>query len=356
MTTQPDLETRVRTGLRAAFEAIPPAPRRPIVVAAQRQLEEPAGSRRRTGAAVLAAAAAAVVAVAGVAAVTVTGDDDSPGHVESSPTHPSTSNATEGPATAGDHEGPGEDPVAGSAVVNGDTLVTYGPDGEPGETVPLAPLTGVQSVVPDRHGGWIACGDASASTVYRFRLGQAPEPIDIDPVCASDSLGVTLVDGREVLYYISGPTLTVRQYDLAAGADGPLPMDVGLPLPGQVAVGGGRMAVLDDAGLRVWDLATGEPVAVPDADLGGSSALALSPDGTTLAALIGDLSASDVVVFDLATGDELFRRPVAPPIEGDQLSYDGTSVAVGSFYEGPVRIYDLASGAERTIDAHGVLP
>ena len=260
----------------------------------------------------------------------------------------------------------------------------------------------MQSVVPDRHGGWIACGDrtdsvpvldgdqpvpvetwqdaeaqldeleeelgeleatAAQPTVYRFRPGREPEPIGIAPICASDALGVTLVDGREMLFYVSPAGLTVEEFDLTSGTSSPLAVDVGTPLPGHAAVGGGRIAVLDDTGLRVWDLATGEPVAAA-ADLPmtanlnearGTSELALSPDGTTLAALVGDLSSSEVAVVDLATGAELFRTAVPQSVEGDQLSYDGTSVAVGNYYEenGPVRIFDVATGAERTIGADG---
>jgi hypothetical protein len=42
-------------------------------------------------------------------------------------------------------------------------------------------------------------------------------------------------------------------------------------------------------------------------------------------------------------------------VEGSQLTFDGTSVAVGSFYEGQATVFDVATGSERTIDAHGVI-
>lgn len=64
------------------------------------------------------------------------------------------------------------------------------------------------------------------------------------------------------------------------------------------------------------------------------------------------------MVVDLASGRELFCRtaPVSP--EGAEVSFDGTTVAIGNFYDGygPVRIYDLGDGAERTVEAHGLLP
>jgi hypothetical protein len=134
-----------------------------------------------------------------------------------------------------------------------------------------------------------------------------------------------------------------------------------------VAVGGGRLAVLGDAGIALWDLATGEPVAVGPVDLpvrpaGATSGpftadLEMAPDGASLAALVGEVSApADLVVFDLASGDELLRRADAATVEGSQLAFDGTSVAVTNSYDGRTTVIDVATGAERTVQAHGVLP
>ena len=127
--------------------------------------------------------------------------------------------------------------------------------------------------------------------------------------------------------------------------------------------------MLSDAGLEVRDLATGEPVAIGPVDLpvrapGAiegllTSDLVLSPDGTRLTALVGDISASsEVVVVDLGSGTELFRHEVPVSLEGAEVAFDGTTVAVGNYYDsyGPVRIYDIAAGTERTVDAHGLLP
>ena len=45
-------------------------------------------------------------------------------------------------------------------------------------------------------------------------------------------------------------------------------------------------------------------------------------------------------------------------VDDTAAALDGSTVAVGNFYDsyGPVRVFDLATGAERTVDAHGVLP
>jgi hypothetical protein len=71
------------------------------------------------------------------------------------------------------------------------------------------------------------------------------------------------------------------------------------------------------ARLTVRDLASGEPVPVapielpvraPEAREGAlTSDIALSPDGATLAALMGDPASLEIVAFDLATGAELLR-------------------------------------------------
>jgi hypothetical protein len=61
------------------------------------------------------------------------------------------------------------------------------------------------------------------------------------------------------------------------------------------------------------------------------------------------------VVVDLASGAELFRVTV-PNLEGASLAYDGTTLAVASFYANPVHVFDIATEAERTLDAHGSLP
>jgi hypothetical protein len=432
MTPDHDLESRLRTGLRAAGEALPPAGPDEPAWRADRS-GDPSSHRRRRRTWLAGAAAVAVVAsAAGVGVVALGGDDGSDEadlEVSQSPTTgPSTS------ATTTPDAGPGTDPVPGSAVVVGTDLVSLGPDGQPTGTLPLAPLTDVQSVVSDRHGGWIACGtptpppDPSPPTApaapapgeptstivppdvavasgdpdvfdpearveeeqaaadatppaqdsgatptsnpnaFRFRPGQAPEPLSVDVMCNADSLGVTEVGGADVLVFLS-PAFSLAQLDLATDTVTPLSIPLGSSI-GDAAVSGGRLALFDQAGLSVWDLATGEqlavgpvdlPVRAPDATSGPvTSDVALSPDGTSVAALVGEVAeiTSDVVVVDVATGAELFRRSVPVSIEGGQLVYDGTTLAAGNFYDsrGPVHIWDLATGAERTVDTHGLLP
>jgi hypothetical protein len=438
MTAHADLETRLRAGLRAAGDALPHAE-----LSDPSRAADPTGPDHRTAgiallrrrrSAGLAAAVAAMVAVAGMAAIVATraADERDGADVATEPTLGSSTTDTTTPTTLGstgvlgDDPGPGVDPVAGSAVITDDQLVTYGPDGRPRATVPLAPLTGARAAAQDLHGGWVVCGtpprdtpstplrggtsptltvpDPDGSTLveradeleaeiqerldevadeaatqpgtapapaqpntYRFRADHEPVPLGVNVHCLADSLSVTEVDGHPVLFYVSPATFSGRQLDLVTGADTALQIDVGDAGLSDVAVGGGRLAVLGDAGLGLWDLATGEPIAVGPVDLpsrpaGATSGpftddLELSPDGAALAALVSDGSATaDLVVIDLASGAELFRRPDAAPVEGSQLTLDGTSVAVGNFYDGQATVFEVATGAERTIDAHGIIP
>jgi hypothetical protein len=434
MTTDHDLESRLRAGLHAAADALPPAP--------------PTGSRTgppsRRRLPLLIAAGVTVLALGGAGVVALGGGGNGDPDVMVSP--PATDPPADGTATddpsAGEPDGgmlpagPGTDHPAGTAVAStGDepVLTVYDGDGQPSSTVALAPLTGIQSVVSDRQGGWIACGlnddvaaipdlpdpadgdDAPTTTIpvgpdgasgpdgaadpladraaaereaigdpddaaaddpsappppnaFHFRPGHDPQPLDVNVLCTADALGVTDLGGGQVLVYQSS-TEQLSILDLTTGEDGAVPVDAsGFAISGW-SVGGGRLALMGDTGLTLWDLATGEQLPAGPADLPTrpevattdvfTADIALSPDGTTLAAMIGEIDeTSDVVVVDVDSGEELFRRTVPVSLEGAELSFDGTSVAVGNFYDsyGPVRIFALDGSSERTIDAHGLVP
>jgi hypothetical protein len=429
MSADNELESRLRAGLRAAGEALPPAGPGSSPGAGGAP-DHPSRQRRgrRTWLAA-AAAAAVVVAATGVGVAALGGEGEEEPDLQVAQT-PSTSDTTV-------PDGPPVDPVPGTAVAVGTELVSFGADGQAGERLSLAPLTGVQSLVSDRHGGWIACGmpesqvdpippaagedgDGAATTTslpdiaatttvpgdagptsrdaelsaavenlgtdaaevggangqptqfspntYRFRPGQEPEPLDVPVWCVADSLGVTEVGGHDVLVYLAAD-FTIHQRDLETGADTPLPIPTPSG-PGMAAVGGGQMATFGESGLVLWDLATGTQVATVPADLpfrapGATSGLitsdlALSPDAGRLAVLVGDpmTASAEVVVVDVASGAEVFRRAAPVALEGVEIAFDGSTVAVGNFYDsyGPVRVFDVASGAERTVDAHGLLP
>jgi hypothetical protein len=142
-----------------------------------------------------------------------------------------------------------------------------------------------------------------------------------------------------------------REYDVP-------PLD-GLPTDWSVTTGK-ALTHIDGVGLQLFDLATNEQVPTAAIDPGGIGGLALAHDGETAAVLTRDdgvLDSVEAIVYDLASGDELFRRSFAMSPEGDQLSYDGTTLAVGNFYDryGPVTVIDVATGVEHTIGGHGVV-
>lgn len=432
MTADHDLESRLRRGLRAAADALPAAP--------------PTGSRTgppsRRRLPLLVAAGVTVLALGGAGVVALGGGGNGEPDVMVSPpaTDPPADDTGSDDTGSGDSAfgGPGTDHPAGTAVAStGDepVLTVYDADGQPSSTVPLGPITGVQTVMSDRQGGWIACGIAddvaemsdanvtpegegapTAATIppdpvadpdqdaagdatddraaeersaaedpgdaagdvppstpqppntYHFRPGQEPQPLDVSVFCTSDALEVTDLDGGQVLVYQSSYE-ALRALDLATGEDEAVPVDSSGMVVSGWSVGGGRLAVMTDEGLSLWDLATGEQLALVAVDLPTrptdatsgvfTADIALSPDGTTLAALVGEIEeTSDIVVVDLDSGEELLRRTVPVSLEGAEVSFDGASVAVGNFYDsyGPVRIFDLADGAERTVDAHGLVP
>lgn len=390
MSPQIELENRLRRGLHAAAEAVPPAPVEPPapgVVVLRRGA--PPVRRWALGLVATAAAGAAVVGAVAVAGPSGGGDD-----VRLEPTQ-----ETPAPPDAGE---PilANGMVPGQAVIVGTELRTYGPDGSQTGTMSLAPLEDVQAASSDLAGGWVACGiitttpersssppDYSTTTVPVTSDGAVPDgsppgafadplvwfPADGEPVVVESAAPLCMADAVRVVDSPEGPTavylgdfeFTLHAVVLATGED----RIVNLPVDStgfyRWSASTGRVVVnSDETGPQLFDLTTGEVLPTVPIDIGGASDVVLSPNGVSLAALTGDPAEgpSNLVVYDLATGAELFRERVDMPLEGAQLSYDGTTVAVGNFYDGyddvvypPVAVIDLASGARHTIDVHGLV-
>jgi WD40 repeat protein len=110
---------------------------------------------------------------------------------------------------------------------------------------------------------------------------------------------------------------------------------------------GSKMAFYDNSGaIRLWDVATGQPIAQPLATsvAAGPQAVAFSPDGTTLAVVGG---AGAVRLVDVATGAQIGRpfTVAGGLVNSVAFSPDGTVVAVVSD-DGTVRLMSVATGSQ----------
>ena len=165
------------------------------------------------------------------------------------------------------------------------------------------------------------------------------------------SVAAAELDGRPVV--ISGSNdQKVRVWDLATGDP------VGRPFAGHAgtvnsvaaAELGGRPVVIsgsNDQTVRVWDLATGDPVGRPFAGHAGwvRSVAAAELDGRPV--VISGSNDQKVRVWDLATGD-----PVGAPFAGHAgrvnsvaaAELDGRPVVISGSADQTVRVWDLATG------------
>lgn len=397
MNAATELEDRIRRGLHAAAEALPPPPQaRPSATP-----QNGAHTRMRWITATV-AGAAAVAAV--VAAVVVAGRDGERGSdVElESPSSPRTPDEPDEPDEPDAPEVPeiqsaANGMVPGQAVIVGNMLNTYDPAGALVRTVPLAPLENVQSASSDLTGGWVACGMVSAASTESRPPGESPtstgaaddtvpggfsdpliwfpqgrEPVELGSgaMCMADSVRVVdSPEGPTAFYLAWGSDGSIgnnwRAVVLATGQDRELDLPVDPEGFYRWSTSPGRIIVhSDESGFQLFDISTGESLPVAPIELSGPSDVALAPDATSVAVIVGEVDgASDLVVYDLATGAERYRETFPDlATEGAQLSYDGTTVAVGNYYEGyddvvypPVTIINLATGARHTVDAHGLV-
>jgi len=205
-------------------------------------------------------------------------------------------------------------------------------------------------------------------------------PAEGDPVVlATPTTPYCMGDAVQVVDAPEGPTLiyptpglaeapAMHALVLTTGQDRVLNLPIDLPANTTAtsawSATSGRIADIgDDGELRLFDLATGESLPVAAIDLSWAGDIAVAPDANSVAALIVPRRPSapvDVVVYDLATGDERFRAPLDGSLEMGQLSYDGATLAIGDF-DDPDRdsreilVIDVATGDSHTIDAHGVV-
>jgi hypothetical protein len=350
MSTPTDLGTRIRTGLRAAADALPDDRTVPTYVST-----EPVG--RRPAARWVSAAAAATLLVAGlgIAGLSARRADDGGASV-----NVPGGGVVAGAPTTRAVPAAVPPPPAGQAVVSGNEVHTFDAAGRPIGTMSLAPLDGVQSVASDRRGGWVACADFAAHAVRWLPAGREPVTVPAEAgVCVAGALHVVETEAGPTLVYPDLPG-NLHAVVLATGARHEFPVPPETTVKHSWTAVTGRLLTHGDEGWRLYDLATGR--SLPVARFGtytGRIDLSLSPEATSVAVLSGDgVGPSRVEVFDLASGASRFSEDVTQSLEGGQVAYDGTRVAWGNWYadRGPVTVVDVATGARHTVDARGILP
>ena len=373
MTPTADLEARLRTGLRAAADDLPPADlaRTPARLPAPHGRSGPVASRRVAVAAAIVGAMA--LAAATVAVVAVVHDDGPADDIRIGP-------VDEPPVTGY--------PAPGAAVVDGSEILTFDEHGERTGQISIAPLEQALEILPDLHGGWIVCGsqgfdvpvdlndlpagppEERGPSTFRFRAGAEPELIaDFD--CGLVDMAVTPIAGRDIaigVIYKPAPNDPLAEVghmemvDLATGEVLPNTLFKYPDLFSKWSAVNGRLAEWKDGALTLWDLATGAQLPAASPTLAGGQHVVeidLSPDGTRVATVTGEYDAgtSELVVADVATGADVLRLPLDLDINEVQLTLGDTTVAVGGFDEPPITVYDLATGEpSRRIDVHGLFP
>jgi hypothetical protein len=381
--TPTPLEDRIRRGLRGAADAVPDRSTVPSMPTRPVDRRRPV-VRPWPLAAALAAVAAVTVAVA---AVVTTGDDDPAADDVRSASASETTTATAAPPPTSTTVVPrptnGQSP--GRVVVDpvASVLRTFDENGVETGQRSLAPLESLQSVVSDLDGGYVACGLVPGEPLSPEELAEMPgatpgrqdqimwfpaegEPQVVDrdrlPVtCMADSLQVVDSPQGAMVVLSPGfpPDTTWRGYVIATGEIVPLAASTG-PLPGHWAAATGTVITyVEGTGLTRHDLYTG--AAIPSAPIaleGSPSSMRLAPDGRSVAVLSGPVMGPlSLDVYDLDSGEVLLHHPFDGSAEGDELSYDGTTVAYGNYYDDrmPVTVIDVATGTTRTVDAFGLL-
>ena len=107
-----------------------------------------------------------------------------------------------------------------------------------------------------------------------------------------------------------------------------------------------------DGTVKLWDVATGEPIATLEGHGGGVQSVSFSPDGATLASGAGDAT---VKLWDVATGESIATLEEHwDVVQSVSFSPDGATLASSGAWDGTVKLWDVASREIiTTLEGHG---
>jgi hypothetical protein len=208
----------------------------------------------------------------------------------------------------------------------------------------------------DLAGGWVACG--TAGTLVWYPAGQAPVVLSgTTPICTTETLQplhvVNSADGPTAVYESA---TGVRAVVLASGQDRAVEIpDLPEVEPGGWSAATGRLLVRSEGRYRLFEIDTGDEIAIATVEAPPGATFVLAPDAATVAMRADD----EVFVVDLASGTEQHRETLEANVF-PFLSYDGKAIAVprippdGSYQTAEVAVLDLATGSVRTLDVYAV--
>jgi WD40 repeat protein len=201
------------------------------------------------------------------------------------------------------------------------------------------------SALPDGKHLLIACGDGTA------RLYRLPETPPVDPNFggrANRRRGYPIRDNRQSTLSPDGQLecLFLRGHPAHFGPRGqanlPFVIDAQVNLA-RFSDDGQAIVTQNDLGMRVWAVATAQPIG-PEVAKDGANQFSLSRDARRVA--LANATTRTVKVVDMTTGRTLLRRTFPPSIEptSGYLTLDaaGQRVAFTDFaYGGAVEIWDI---------------
>jgi WD40 repeat protein len=205
---------------------------------------------------------------------------------------------------------------------------------------------------PDSRTLFAAWTSGHARAVHTFArwdvaAGQELPPLSVEvsvqPVAAHHCLSR---DGKALFVVAGGRASSVRAYDTATGKDLFPHQGHTAPLNAVAVNPDGRTLASagEDRLVKLWDLASGRVLHTLGAHSDAVFGLAFSPDGNRLASGSRD---GAVILWDVDSGDELRRlKGHSGSASRLQFSPDGVTLAAGG-EGGLVHLWDAASGQQR---------